>query len=101
MKIKSTILSALIFFIASAYPAYACIKSSQRYQGPPQDREYVVTATNLCDAQKIVTVRIVDALTLEVVKSNKFALPVGETREVVFAFVGERLLSYEVSYSEE
>ena len=98
---RAIFIATLFLFVASAYPAYACIKSSQRYEGPPQSRAYVVTVTNQCESQKVVTVRIVDYKTMGIIQKETFKLSAGETKEVFYFFSGEKLLSYEVSYAEE
>jgi len=78
-----------------------CVQSSQHYEGSPKPDVYVVTVLNNCEQKRIVTVNIVDALSMETLKQEVFPLSSGETRFVKYRFEGEKLLSYSISHTEE
>ena len=89
-------------FIALPHIAQsACIDSSQHYEGHPKPHTYVITVLNRCGETRIVTVKIIDAVTLEEVKREEFPLADGETRAVIYRFEVEKLLSYAVDHRSE
>ena len=102
MKRLTVILIVAAIAVVNAYASKpGCIKSSHHYEGHPKPHTYVITVLNNCDQKRIVTVKIMDAITLAVLKKEEFPLMVGETRWVKYSFVGEKLLFYSVDSREE
>jgi len=100
MRKRIGIIVLLIFFIVPAtYSAESsCVESFQHYEGSPKPNVYVVTVFNNCPENRYVRVRIYDAVTGKVLKTEEFTLAVRETRFVRYGFEGEKLLSYSITH---